>query len=97
MNDQQRKRTVQSVCMEVFETFYDQFADGSLSNRQVAALLMEHRGYAERATQSRVSCAHPIIRAGRGPDALRLCARRNGRQLRLLKTTHRYDIRRLPI
>ena len=76
MDDHQLMQTLRSVGMEVFETFYDQFADWSLTNQQVAALLKEQRGYAERATQSRVSGARTIIRAGRGPDALRLCARR---------------------
>lgn len=76
MNDQQLMRTLQSVGMEVFETFYDQLADWSLSNPQAAALLKEKRNYTEGSCYSRVGHARRIIRAGRGPDALRLCARR---------------------
>ena len=76
MDDHQMLQTLRSVGMEVFDTFYDQFADETLTNQQVIALLMERRGYAEPATQSRVSGARSIIRAGRGTDALRVCARR---------------------
>ena len=78
MDDQQLVQRLQSVGMEVIETFYDQFADESLTNQQVVALLIEKRNYARPATQSHVSGARSIIRAGRGPDALRLCARRTG-------------------
>ncbi|MDE2683991.1 MAG: hypothetical protein OXI54_07570 [Chloroflexota bacterium] len=76
MDDYQLTQTLRSVGMEVFETFYDHFADGRLTNQQVVAFLIERRGYAEPATQSRVASARTIIRAGRGPDALSLCARR---------------------
>ena len=76
MNDQQLIDTLGSIGMEVFETFYDQLADESLTNQQVAALLIEQRNYKEPASISRVSNARRIIRAGRGHDALLLCARR---------------------
>ena len=76
MNDQQLMRNLRSVGMEVFETFYDQFADASLTNQQVVALLREQRNYTEQSYRSRVSHARMIIRAGRGPDALLLCAGR---------------------
>ena len=76
MNDQQLIRTLRSVGMEVFETFYNQFADESLTNQQVVALIREQRNYTEQSYRSRVGHARMIIRAGRGPDALILCARR---------------------
>ena len=76
MDDQQLMRTLRSVGMEVFETFYDQFADESLTNQQVVVLLREQRNYTEQSYRSRVSHARMIIRAGRGPDALLLCAGR---------------------
>ena len=40
VNDQQFIDTLGSIGMEVFETFYDQLADESLTNQQVAALLI---------------------------------------------------------
>ena len=76
MDDQQLIRTLRSVGMEVFETFYDQFANESLTNQQIVALLRERRNYTEQSYRTRVSHARMIIRAGRGPDALLLCAGR---------------------
>lgn len=76
MDDQQLIRTLRSVGMEVFETFYDQFADESLTNLQIAALVKERRNYTEGSCRSRVGHARTIIRNGRGPDALGLCAER---------------------
>ena len=76
MDDRQLIRTLRSVGMEVFETFYDQFADESLTNQQVVELLKEQRNYTEQSYRTRVSHARMIIRAGRGPDALRLCGGR---------------------
>ena len=66
MDDYQLIRTLESVGMEVFETFYDRFADETLTNQQVAALLKEHRNYTEGSCRSRVGHARMIIRAGRG-------------------------------
>ncbi len=76
MDDQQLIRTLRSVGMEVFETFYDQFADESLTNQQIAALVKERRNYTDGSCRSRVGHARTIIRKGRGTDALRLCAER---------------------
>ena len=76
MDDQQLLRTLRSVGMPVFETWYDQFADESLTNQQIVALLKEKRKYTEQSYHSRVGHARMIIRNGRGPDALRLCAKR---------------------
>ena len=76
MDDHQLIRTLRSVGMEVFETFYDQIADESLTNQQIAALLKEQRNYTEQSYRTRVSHARMIIRNGRGPDALQLCAER---------------------
>ena len=76
MDDHQLIRTLRSVGMEVFETFYDQIADESLTNQQVVALLKEQRTYTEQSYRTRVSHARMIIRNGRGADALRLCAER---------------------
>ena len=77
MDDNQLMRNLRSVGMEVFETFYNYFADERLTNPQVIAFLRERRNYTENSYRSRVSHARAIIRAGRGPEALRLCAKRN--------------------
>ena len=76
MDDRQLIRTLRSVGMEVFETFYDQSADESLTNQQIVALLRGERSYTEQSYRTRVSHARMVIRAGRGPDVLRLCAGR---------------------
>ena len=76
MDDQELIRNLRSVGMEVFETFYDQFADESLTNQQIAALVKEGRNYTDGSCRSRVGHARAIIRNGRGLDALRLCAER---------------------
>ena len=80
MDDRQLVWTLRSVGMEASETFYDQFADASLSNQQVAELLKEERSsYTNGSCLSRVGHARMIIRDGRGHDALLLCARRKTR------------------
>ena len=38
MDDQQLIRTLRCVGMEVFDTFYDQFADESLTNQQIGRI-----------------------------------------------------------
>ena len=77
MDDQRVIRTLSYVGMEVFEAYYDQFANELLTNHQVAALLKEERpSYTDGSRRSPGGHARMIIRAGSGPDALLLCARR---------------------
>lgn len=76
MNDYQMEQNLHSMGMEVFETFYDLFADETLTNQQAAALLKDRRDYTDKSCQNRVAKARAIIRAGRVADALRRCARR---------------------
>ena len=76
MDDHQMERYLQSVGKEVFATYYEQFANPSLSNRRLVDLLVSERGYAEKASWTRVSKARSIIKAGKGPDALKRCAER---------------------
>ena len=75
MNEQQLVRTLNSVGMRCFVTYFRQFCDPSLSNEDVAALLEEAEQYAATACRTRTSGARSIIRAGRGRDALTMIAR----------------------
>ena len=74
MNEQQLVRTLNSVGMKCFITWFRQFCDPSLSNEDVAAQMQEMERYSARACRSRVSGARRIIRAGRGRDALTIIA-----------------------
>ncbi len=74
MDDIRLERYLQSVGKEVFATYYDQFANPSLSNTYLLDLLVSERGYTLKACRTRVSKARSIINAGRGSDALRRCA-----------------------
>ena len=76
MNDEQLIRNLRRVGMEVFEIFYAQFADESLTNQEVAASLKAERPhYTDNSCRTRVGNARMIIRADRGGDALKLCTR----------------------
>ena len=70
MDDAQLKRYLQSVGMECFVTYYRRFADYSLSNEDVAAILVNEMKYASKASRARVSTARSIIKAGLARDAL---------------------------
>ena len=70
MNEQQLVRTLNSVGMKCFVTWFRQFCDPSLSDEDVAAQIEEEEGYPPKACRARTSGARRIIRAGRGRDAL---------------------------
>ncbi|MCY4582535.1 MAG: hypothetical protein OXE50_07045 [Chloroflexi bacterium] len=74
MNEQELLRTLNSVGMRCFVTWFSQFCDPSLSNEAVAAQVGAAEGYAAKACRSRTSGARRIIRAGRGRDALTIIA-----------------------
>ena len=74
MNEQQLVRTLNSVGMKCFITWFRQFCDPSLSNEDVAAQMQEVERYSAKACRSRTSGARRIIRAGRGRDALTIIA-----------------------
>lgn len=74
MNEQQLVRTLNSVGMKCFITWFRQFCDPSLSNEDVAAQMQEAERYSAKACRSRTSGARRIIRAGRGRDALTIIA-----------------------
>lgn len=70
MNDQRLKETLQSIGKECFVTYFRKFADTSLSNKDVAEILMRETDYTEGSCRSRTSHARRIIKAGRAKDAL---------------------------
>ena len=74
MNEQQLVRTLNSVGMKCFVTWFRQFCDPSLSDEDVAAQIQEAERYSPKACRARTSGARRIIRAGRGRDALTIIA-----------------------
>ena len=71
MDDDKLDRCLQSVGKCCFVNYFDDFG-GGLSSDSVVGLLVKNEGYAEKATQARVSTARSIIEAGRAEDALRV-------------------------
>ena len=74
MNEQQLVRTLNSVGMRCFVTYFRQFCEPSLSNEDVAAQIEEAERYTARTCRARVRGARRIINAGRGRDALTIIA-----------------------
>ena len=70
MNDQQLDRNLQSTGKECFVIYFREFCDSSLSNKEVAEILMRETDYTEKSCRSRPSHARGIINAGRAKDAL---------------------------
>ena len=70
MNDQQLGRTLKSVGKECFVTYFREFSNPSLSNEDIAEILMQDRRYTDDSCRSRPGHARGIIRAGRAKDAL---------------------------
>ena len=74
MDDNQLERRLQSVGKEWFVKYFRHLSDRSVSNENLIKLVIEENGYNERATASRVSGGHGILKSGRGRDALLLVA-----------------------
>ena len=70
MNDTQLERYLNPVGKRCFVEYFDRFADPSLSNRDVAAILQDEMGYTWKACNSRTGHARMIIRADGALDAL---------------------------
>lgn len=70
MDDQQLEQALQKVGKECFVTYLEQFADFSIVNQDVAALIKAEKNYTDNSCQYRTSDARRIIRAGRAVDAL---------------------------
>ena len=74
MNDEQLNGTLQSIGKECFVVYFHTFSDLSLSNGEVAEILVEERDYALPASRTRASGARRIIKAGLAKDALAIIA-----------------------
>ena len=70
MNDAQLIRALQSIGKECFVTYFQKFADPSLTNEYLRDMLHQQRGYRPSGCSTRVSRARAIIKAGRAKDAL---------------------------
>ena len=71
MNDDQLERSLRSIGKGCFVEYFCQFADQSLSNRDVIEVLMRQEDYEESGSRTRVRQARRIIESGRTEDALR--------------------------
>ena len=71
MTDKQLDRTLRSIGKACFLAYYELFSDFSLSDNDVATMLVEREGWDEdTALALRVRGARRIIKVGRGRDAL---------------------------
>ena len=78
MNDQRLKETLQSIGMECFVTYFREFDNSSLQNKDVIEILMHDEGYTKNSCQTRTSGARRIIKAGRAKDALMIISASSG-------------------
>lgn len=70
MDDQQLKRSLQSIGMACFVKYYEMFADPSVSNDTAVDILMKEEKFSESGSRTRVNQSRRIIREGRRDDAL---------------------------
>ncbi len=77
MDDQQLKRSLQSIGMACFVKYYEMFADSSVSNDTAVDALMKQEKYSESGSRIRVNQSRRIIREGRRDDALEHIAQSN--------------------
>ena len=70
MNDQQLDRTLNSIGMECFVSYFREFANDELSNEDIVEMLMRDRGYKEKSCLTRTRGARRIIREGRAKEVL---------------------------
>jgi hypothetical protein len=74
MNNEQLKRSLQSIGMACFVKYFPQFSDASLSNEDLIELLIRRERYMESGCKTRVTQSRRIIANGRAKDALLLVA-----------------------
>ena len=74
MNDEQLKRSLQSIGMACFVQYFPQFSDASISNEDLIELLFREKKYMESGCRTRVSQSRRIIANGRAKDALLIVA-----------------------
>lgn len=77
MDDQQLKRSLQSIGMACFAKYYETFADPSISNDTAVNILMKEQKFSESGSRTRVNQSRRIIREGRRDDALEYIAQSN--------------------
>ena len=70
MNDEQLRRSLQSIGMACFVRYFPQFSDKSMGNEDLIELLMRKENYMESGCITRVTQARRIIASERALDAL---------------------------
>lgn len=70
MNDQELNRMLGRIGKACFVTYFREFDNSSLPNKDVIEILMHDEGYTKNSCQTRTSGARKIIEAGRAKDAL---------------------------
>lgn len=74
MNDEQLRRSLQSIGMACFVRYFPQFSDESMNNEDLIELLMRNENYMESGCRTRVTQARRIIASERAVDALLIVA-----------------------
>lgn len=74
MNDEQLRRSLQSIGMACFVRYFQQFSDESMNNEDLIELLMRTENYMESGCRTRVTQARRIIASERALDALQIVA-----------------------
>ncbi len=74
MNNEQLRRSLQSIGMACFVRYFPQFSDEAMSNENLIELLMRNENYMESGCITRVTQARRIIASGRAVDALLIVA-----------------------
>jgi hypothetical protein len=75
MNDDQLKRSLQSIGMGCFVKHFAMFCNKQISNNSAVDVLMAVEKYSESGSRTRVSQSRRIITEGRTKDALRLISK----------------------
>lgn len=70
MDDQELNRILKRIGKACFVTYFREFDNSSLPNKDVIEILMQDEGYTKNSCQTRTSGARKIIEAGRAKDAL---------------------------
>jgi len=74
MNEEQLKRSLQSIGMACFVKYFPQLSDTSMSNEDLIELLMREEKYMESGCRTRVTQSRRIIANRRAKDALLIVA-----------------------
>ena len=70
MDKNELERSLRSIGKACFVNYYEKFSSKELSNNELIQLLVNEKGYAEKASRTRVSQSRRIINAGMVVDAL---------------------------